>query len=65
MRGWHCEWRESRKNGEGKHALSIGLRIGYWPCLRAVYAQACFWTMRFEIWYGEDMHPLARRARKI
>jgi hypothetical protein len=65
MRGWHWIWRESRINQQGRHALSVGVRIGYWPCLRAVYMQLCFVNRRLEVWYGDDVHPLARRVKGV
>ena len=44
--------RTGKRNGEGRYALGYGLRFGYWPCLRAPYAQLAFHRWRLELWFG-------------
>jgi hypothetical protein len=40
----------------GKHALGFGLRVGYWPCLRAPYVQLSFGSRRLDIWHGDPSY---------
>jgi hypothetical protein len=44
--------RAGKRSPEGRYALAYGLRIGYWPCLRAPYVQLAFHRWRIEAWYG-------------
>jgi hypothetical protein len=40
------------KRGVEGYATAYGLRIGYWPCLRAPYLQIAFHRWRIEVWHG-------------
>lgn len=31
---------------------AIGVKFGYWPCLRAPFVELAFGRRRYEIWYG-------------
>jgi hypothetical protein len=46
-----------RRSTRGKpgYAIGYGLRVGYWPCLRAHW--------RIEIWYGLPSYRAAEGAR--
>lgn len=41
-----------KRRADGANQLAIGLRVGYWPCLRAPYVQVVFACWRIEIWFG-------------
>jgi hypothetical protein len=40
------------KHGEAGSALNYGLRVGYWPCLRAPFIQIAFHKWLVELWFG-------------
>ena len=46
--------------GEPGYALGYGLRVGYWPCLRAPYVQVALHHWRVEVWYGLPSYLAAR-----
>lgn len=35
-----------------KEAYMLGIKIGYWPCLKAPFVQWTMWQHRIDIWYG-------------
>lgn len=35
---------------------SLGVRCGYWPCLRGPFIQLAFGTRYLEFWYGLESH---------
>jgi hypothetical protein len=58
---FRCKCRRHRRSYEGRSAYSIGLRVGYWPCLKAPFVQisALFWVI--ELWHGyADKEMFAR-----
>lgn len=44
--------RSATKPGTERHAQTIGLRVGYWPCLRAPFITIDFGSHRLDIWHG-------------
>lgn len=48
--------RRSRVSATGKHAFSIGLRLGYWPCLGGPFVALDLGTHRLEAWYGRESY---------
>jgi hypothetical protein len=44
--------RHHKRSYEGRSAMSLGARIGYWPCLKAPFVQLSliFWVI--DIWHG-------------
>ena len=38
--------------GVAGYAIGYGLKLGYWPCLRAPFIQISFNRWVFEVWYG-------------
>ena len=44
--------RTGKCSAEGRYTLAYGLRLGYWPCLKAPYIQVAFHRWRFELWFG-------------
>ena len=39
-------------HGDAGYAIGYGLKLGYWPCLRAPFVQISFYCWVFEVWYG-------------
>lgn len=35
-----------------QHSLGFGLKVGYWPCLRAPFVAIYAGSHIFEVWYG-------------
>jgi hypothetical protein len=52
MHRFHAAVRVGKRNAEGHYALAYGLRLGYWPCLKAPYIQVAFHRWRIEVWLG-------------
>jgi hypothetical protein len=42
----------TKRSPQGTHALGFGIRLGYWPCLRAPYVQFAFAIWRLDVWHG-------------
>jgi hypothetical protein len=40
------------KSPEGRHAWALGVRVGYWPCLRGPHITINIGTRRYYVWYG-------------
>jgi hypothetical protein len=38
--------------GAAGYAIGYGLKVGYWPCLRAPYIEVAFHRWRLDLWYG-------------
>lgn len=55
--------RELKRSPEGSRAIGFGVRVGYWPCLFAPYAQATFLFWQFDIWYGLPSYKAALECR--
>jgi hypothetical protein len=55
-RGFHAMRRRTNKSPAGASVLMLGMRIGYWPCLKAPFVQLTFWCWLFDIWYGEKSY---------
>lgn len=39
-------------DGVRRTAIGFGVKVGYWPCLRAPYIEIAFGTKRYGWWYG-------------
>jgi hypothetical protein len=50
-----------RRRPDGANQLALGLRVGYWPCLRGPYVQVVFACWRFEAWFGLPGYSTAWR----
>jgi hypothetical protein len=46
------EIRRSRMSADGDHVISIGVRLGYYPCLKAPFIQFTLWSWCIDFWYG-------------
>lgn len=56
MRAFRCGVSRTKTSPAGKHALGFGVRVGYWPCLRAPYVQLAFGSRRYALWYGDPSY---------
>jgi hypothetical protein len=61
-RRFHAAIRVGKRSPLGKYVLGYGLRVGYWPCLKAPYVQIAFHRWRVEIWHGEPSHLVSGDA---
>lgn len=52
VRKFRAQYRRSRVSATGKHAFSVGIRLGYWPCLKAPFVAIDLGTRRLEVWHG-------------
>lgn len=50
-RKFRFEIRNSKQGAPG-FSLGYGVRVGYWPCLKAPYIQVAWHRWRLELWYG-------------
>ena len=48
--------RRLKASPEGNPGFSIGLRLGYWPCLKAPYIQLSFLLWRLSLWFGLESY---------
>lgn len=44
--------RRSKSSPTGRHVQSLGVRFGYWPCLRAPFVSFDLGSWRLDVWYG-------------
>ncbi len=44
--------RPLRRSPGGVPMLAFGVRVGYWPCLKAPFVQVVFAKWRAEVWFG-------------
>ena len=58
MRTFHTAVRETSKKPNGPHVQQLGVRVGYWPCLRAPFVQVAFGHFMYELWYGEPSYKV-------
>jgi hypothetical protein len=56
MKRIHIQHRRSRTTLRGVHAQSIGLRVGYWPCLGGPFVAVDLGSHRVEVWYGRQSY---------
>jgi hypothetical protein len=52
-RMWRREIRRNKTNIDGETVISFGLRVGYWPCLKAPFLRFFWWKINGEVWYGQ------------
>lgn len=48
----HIELSETRKSPNGKLAFELGVKFGYWPCLKAPFVAIALGFRRLDMWYG-------------
>lgn len=44
--------RSQRRREDGRPVLSLGVRVGYWPCLRAPFIRLDLGPRIVEVWVG-------------
>lgn len=42
----------TRPSEDGRLALELGARVGYWPCLEGPFFSVAFGYRRLDVWYG-------------
>ena len=45
----------TEKRGEDGRVLAVrafGVKLGYWPCLKAPFVEVAFGRRRYDLWYG-------------
>jgi hypothetical protein len=55
-RGFHFMKRKSKTNDKGQHAVNLGVKIGYWPCLKAVFISVTVAHCVLDFWYGDESY---------
>lgn len=48
----HLTISRSKTSPQGTHVQSLGLKIGYWPCLRAPFISLCVSHLIIDLWWG-------------
>jgi len=59
MKQLHFVLRRSKRSSTGKHALNLGLSVGYWPCVKGVYVRLLLGSWIAESWYGHAGYKYA------
>lgn len=36
----------------GRHVIALGIRFGYWPCLRAPFVTLTLLRWHLDVWFG-------------
>lgn len=36
----------------------LGMRVGYWPCLKAPFVQLALGTFLFDVWFGYSSYEV-------
>lgn len=52
MRRFRYQLERTKRSPQGTHAHGYGLRVGYWPCLKAPYVQVALAIWRLDVWHG-------------
>lgn len=52
--------RPQKQRADGRHAWSLGVKIGYWPCLHAPFLRLDVGTRIIEAWVGKPSYKEAR-----
>lgn len=59
----HFARRLTAKGRDGKHVTHFGMRVGYWPCLRAPFIEFGFGRWVFEFRGGKLVTDLSEILR--
>lgn len=51
--GFHGQIRRFSCAPDGRQMMALGVRVGWWPCLNAVFLQVAFLYWRAEVWFGQ------------
>lgn len=52
MRRPHFQIRRNKRSPKNVPVTAFGLRVGYWPCIRAPFIQLGLLYWQFEAWFG-------------
>ena len=44
--------RTPQRPSTGQYVQAVGVRVGYWPCVKGYFLQAVAGSHQFEIYYG-------------
>jgi hypothetical protein len=44
--------RPTARRHDGAPSIALGVKVGYWPCLRAPFLQVCVYRWRVDVWHG-------------
>jgi hypothetical protein len=58
VRRLRVQARRMKRSPGGRDQFALGLRLGYWPCLRAPYVQLVLLCWRFDLWFGLPTYNL-------
>lgn len=50
----HATRRRLRRSTDGQQAVALGLRAGYWPCLKAPFVQATVGPYIASVWLSSQ-----------
>lgn len=54
---------KQRQRSDGRHVWAFGLRMGYWPCLRGVFAKLDFGPVFIELCISSTSPPWWRETK--
>lgn len=60
-KSWHIQHRRSKQSPQNRHAQSFGVRVGYWPCLKAPFVSLDIASHRWDIWHGLPSYVAEKR----
>ena len=52
MHKWRYVIRGFKESKDKEKGWAVGIRMGYWPCMKAYYFQVAFGVRRISVWYG-------------
>lgn len=56
--------RSQRKRQDGRLVWAFGARVGYWPCLKALFIRFDLGPIIAEAWVGWPTYLVAREGRR-
>ena len=56
MRRLRIQVRHSKKSPTGASVQSLGVRFGWWPCLRGPFFSIDLGSRRLDIWWGLESY---------
>lgn len=51
-RAWHVEAKRNKTSPSGSVAVGFGVRVGFWPCLKAPFLQVEVFRWHVSVWHG-------------
>lgn len=56
MRDLHFTISKAKTSPEGKPVQALGIKVGYWPCLKAPFVSLCVSNRIIDLWWGEPSY---------